>query len=195
MRMPTPSCHGHRYIRVPLAPIGSEQRKAPLPGFRFEARWLSSRLLGPLDCRCDRLEQSLLVDVIHQAPWNEDPRQNAYPVRRAKRMLDLPRPERPVSPDGMRGDYPRGRPTPKPAPPGQGNTIPRDPWAPNPQVPESQPRPPSPPATQLRIQQRTTKTKVQKSPGPTGSAGPKLATWSRWIGPRIAPSPDAPVDA
>ena len=142
MRMLAPPCHGHRYIGVPLAPIGSERRKAPPPGFRLEGRWPTSRLFGPSDCKCDRLEHGLLVDVLDPASWSEDPRQSAYPARRAKRMLDSPRPERPVSPDGRRVEYPRGRPTPKPAPPGQGNAISRDSRVPDPLAPPPQLRPP-----------------------------------------------------
>ena len=50
MRLPNPSCCGHKYAGVPLGPIGWERHRAPSPRHRApwpEARWPDSRLFGP----------------------------------------------------------------------------------------------------------------------------------------------------
>ena len=191
MRMATPSCHEHRYIGVPLGPIGSERRKAPPPGLQPKGRWPSSCLFGPSNCRCDHLEHGLLVDILDLSSWYRDPLQASIGL--GKRMPGAsPRPERTATPDDRCRDRATGRPTNKPAPPGENNTLTR---ASNRQAAEPQ----------VRLHEATRRPTSDSAeddedqgpdvPGPAGSAGPNLATWGRPTGARTSTSPDAPVDA
>ena len=95
MRMPAPSCQGHRYIGVPFAPIGSERRRSPPPGPWSEGRWSTCRPLGPVDCRGDRIEQGPRLDFLDPLSWTEDQGHASCPARRPRRLLDPPRPESP----------------------------------------------------------------------------------------------------
>ena len=108
MRMPAPSCHGHRYIGAPLAQIGSERRKPPPSAYaewKPEGRWIPNRRSGSSTCQCD----GLLADILDPPTWDGCPRQAA--TRLGGRMPGPPpRPERSATSDGRRGTQPTGHP-------------------------------------------------------------------------------------
>ena len=170
MRMPAPSCQGHRYIGVPFAPIGSERRRSPPPAPRSEVRWSTCRPLGPVDCKGDRIEQGLGLDFLDPLSWTEDQGRASCRDRRPRRLPDPPRPE---SPDCRRGDLPRCCPTPRPVHPAAGASAPRDPAIPD-LCPPSPRAPPSPPA-------ESTRRPVEDLAEDSEDRGPGAA-WARRVG-------------
>ena len=169
MRMPAPSCQGHRYIGVAFAPIGSERRRSPPPAPRSEVGWSTCRPLGPVDCKGDRIEQGLGLDFLDPLSWTEDQDRAPGQDRRARR---LPDPPRPWSPDCRRGDLPRCCPTPKSVHPAVGASAPRDPETPD-LLPPSPWAPPSPPAESARRLVEDSKDSEDQGPG---------AAWARQVG-------------
>ena len=146
MRMPVPTCQGHRYIGIPFAPIGSERRRSAPPAPRSEARWSTCHPLAPVDCRGDRSERELGPDFLDPLSWTKDQARTFGQDRRTSQLPDPPRPE---SPDCGRGDLPRCCPAPRPAHPATGASAPRDPVIPD-LCPPSPRAPLGPPAEPTR---------------------------------------------
>ena len=128
MRMPAPTCQGHRYIGAPFAPIGSERRRSPLPPPRPEVRWSTCRLPAPADCRVGRIEREFNPDFLDSLAGTKDRSRTFGQDRGTSRLPDPPRPD---SPDVSRGGLPGCCPTPRPAHLVTGAAIPRDPAIPD----------------------------------------------------------------